>query len=321
MPARSRSEIELSRRVLPVVVDRGVVDRGSEHGFTAGCAAKARARGRCPDSWVVVRSRCSCASRGFFSCGGAGYVCIRFGYPSPHPGAGIHPFVEVTLILFVQSLLFRRVQVKPELRPSLDEILNHPFLRNGGPPKRFSTAHGLRCAASSSSAAASSMSTSSGSSSTAALSSGSSSGSTTLKKLTPERGIPGGRPPLTARSSNLDSGDSARTEVAHGGRLRSSATTSEMNGECRSRFSNLATSPDGEKRSHSLSCSGCDAFPEHLFPLFLFSAAYLLFVLSCFYIFCFSPSCFISVSRRLSLPLLDASSPFSLASPSVLIDS
>ncbi|CAM9822421.1 unnamed protein product, partial [Discosporangium mesarthrocarpum] len=43
-----------------------------------------------------------------------------------------------------KNLIGRLLQVKPELRPSLTEILNHPFLRNGGPPLVFGTSHTLQ---------------------------------------------------------------------------------------------------------------------------------------------------------------------------------
>lgn len=103
--------------------------------------------------------------------------------------------------------------MKPELRPSLDEILNHPFLRNGGPPKRFSTAHGLRGSSSSSStAAAATASAAAGTTQVAAVAIAP--GRTVLQKHTPERCAGGGsagaggglagRPPLKTRSVNVE---------------------------------------------------------------------------------------------------------------------
>lgn len=102
-------------------------------------------------------------------------------------------------------------QVKPELRPSLDDILNHPFLRNGGPRQRFSTSHGLRGSSASSSPPSS-----------AVTGGGGGGGSTsTASRLasqkhsnTPERCAASGgfgRPPLKTRSSNVEA------EAAEGG--------------------------------------------------------------------------------------------------------
>lgn len=90
--------------------------------------------------------------------------------------------------------------MKPELRPSLDEILNHPFLRNGGPPQRFSTAHGLR---GSSSASSSTCAAGTGGGACAAAA------AAAAKKNTPERCAAGGfgRPPLKTRSSNVDAAE------------------------------------------------------------------------------------------------------------------
>lgn len=103
-------------------------------------------------------------------------------------------------------------QVKPEQRPSLDEILNHPFLRNGGPRQRFSTAHGLRGSSSSSTtdpaAAMRSASSKVISGTACAVNGGSASSAGRVgQKLTPERYGAGGamgRPPLKTRSSNVD---------------------------------------------------------------------------------------------------------------------
>lgn len=117
-------------------------------------------------------------------------------------------------------------QVKPELRPSLDEILNHPFLRNGGPPQRFSTAHGLRGSYSSSSTA---LDKSQGTA--AAVSS-----RTASQKQTPERcevgdgGGLGGRPPLKTRNVTVETESDQVEGGAHVGtiigksRLASSGT-------------------------------------------------------------------------------------------------
>ncbi|CAN0495902.1 unnamed protein product [Ectocarpus sp. 12 AP-2014] len=110
-----------------------------------------------------------------------------------------------------KDLVGRLLQVKPELRPSLDDILNHPFLRNGGPRQRFSTSHGLRGSSASSSPPSSAV----------ARGGGGGGSSSTASRLgsqkhggTPERCAASGgfgRPPLKTRSSNVE------TEAAEGG--------------------------------------------------------------------------------------------------------
>ncbi|CAN0178158.1 unnamed protein product, partial [Ectocarpus sp. 8 AP-2014] len=112
-----------------------------------------------------------------------------------------------------KDLVGRLLQVKPELRPSLDDILNHPFLRNGGPRQRFSTSHGLRGSSASSSPPSSAVTSGGG---------GGGGSSSTVSRLgsqkhggTPERcGTASGgfgRPPLKTRSSNVEA------EAAEGG--------------------------------------------------------------------------------------------------------
>lgn len=88
------------------------------------------------------------------------------------------------------------MQIKPELRPSLNEILNHPFLRNGGPLQRFSTAHGLR-------GSTSVPQVTTKSPPPAATSTTGSRAVVTQKYVNPDRGGLK-RPPLTTRVPNVD---------------------------------------------------------------------------------------------------------------------
>ncbi|CAM9279186.1 unnamed protein product [Ectocarpus sp. 13 AM-2016] len=110
-----------------------------------------------------------------------------------------------------KDLVGRLLQVKPELRPSLDDILNHPFLRNGGPRQRFSTSHGLRGSSASSSPPSSAVASSGGGggSSSTASRLGSQKHGGTPERCAASGGF--GRPPLKTRSSNVEA------ETAEGG--------------------------------------------------------------------------------------------------------
>ncbi|CAM9276456.1 unnamed protein product [Ectocarpus sp. 6 AP-2014] len=104
-----------------------------------------------------------------------------------------------------KDLVGRLLQVKPELRPSLDDILNHPFLRNGGPRQRFSTSHGLRGSSASSSPPSSAVTSGGGgggSISTASRVGSQKHGGTPERCGTASGGF--GRPPLKMRSSNVE---------------------------------------------------------------------------------------------------------------------
>ncbi|CAN0314155.1 unnamed protein product, partial [Ectocarpus fasciculatus] len=127
--------------------------------------------------------------------------------------ANVYTFPEAVPVSdSAKDLVGRLLQVKPELRPSLDDILNHPFLRNGGPRQRFSTSHGLRGSSASSSPPSSAVTSGGGSKSTASRL-GSQKLSSTPERCAASGGF--GRPPLKTRSSNVEA--EAAAEGAGGG--------------------------------------------------------------------------------------------------------